>query len=211
MPGLAVDPQRGIAYIVDGGGLVGAVRLSNLSVSYHQLRSGSASLLTRFSDWLTPPAQAKEANGPTVTAQWLGAGLIAVAGGRETFAGGVDTSTPSGLRIVNTHDWSVRMLDPNADSAWVGDGILLATGTSARYTSKGSHIHREGLVAYGPDGSLRWRLTGVVPFVMGTYGARALLSGPIGFPLVDIASGRVLRTIPRAKAPLTLLLGAGSL
>jgi hypothetical protein len=208
MPGLAVDAQHGIAYVVDGSGVVGAVRLGDLAVSYHQL--GSGSLFGRFAAWLTPSAEAKEANGSTVAARWLGRGLMAVAGGVETFAAGVDTSRPTGLRIVDTRSWSVRMLDPNADTDWVGDGLLLATGTTARYTQSSSHVHREGLVAYGPDGSLRWRLTRVMPFVLATYRSRALLPGPDGIPLVvDLRSGHIIGKASPDGWPV-LLLGAGS-
>ena len=208
MPGLAVDPRVGVAYVVDGSGLVAAVRLGDLSVSYHRL--GSGSLLTRLADWLTPPAQAKDANGPTISAQWLGSGLLAVAGSDETATAHAGSQRPTGLRIVDTRNWSVRMLDPNANTGWVGDGVLLATGTSGSYTRNSSHVHREGLVAYGPDGHLRWRLTGVVPFVLGMHGSRAVLAGPDGFPLVDLASGHVIRKLPRGPVWDGLLHGAGS-
>ena len=206
MPGLAVDPHAGVAYVVDPSGLVASVRLGDLSVGYHQL--GSGSLLTRLADWLTPAAQATGANGATLTAEWLGEGLLAVAGGQETATSQVDISRPTGLRIVDTHDWSVRMLDPNANTAWIGDGVLLATGTSSR-SGNTSHVHREGLVAYGPDGSQRWRLTKVVPYVVDLYGSHAVLAGPQGFPLVNLATGRVIRKLP-SSAVGTLLLGTGS-
>jgi hypothetical protein len=208
MPGLAVDPTAGVAYVVDGSGLAASVRLSDLSVTYHQL--GTGSLLRRLAGWLVPVAQAKGANGPTLTAQWLGNGLLAVAGSEETG----DVYAPTGLRIVDTRDWSVRMLDPRADIAWVGDGILLATGLQARYASY-SHVHTEGLVAYGPDGSLRWRVTkvGDPPYVDGTVGSRAVLRGLPSLRLVNLATGHVIRTVElpsKTYFALTLLVGAGS-
>jgi hypothetical protein len=206
MPGLAVDPHAGVAYVVDPSGLVASVRLGDLSVGYHQL--AAQSLLTRLADWLTPPAQAKGATGATLTAEWLGRGLLAASGGQETATSQVDISRPTGLRIVDTRDWSVRMVDPNANTAWIGDGVLLATGTSSR-SGNTSHVHREGLVAYDPDGSQRWRLTRVVPYVVDLYGSRAVLAGPQGFPLVNLATGRVIRKLP-SSAVATLLLGTGS-
>ncbi|HKS78631.1 MAG TPA: hypothetical protein VJQ07_07145, partial [Gaiellaceae bacterium] len=72
------------------------------------------------------------------------------------------------------------------------------------------HVHREGLVAYGSDGSLRWRLTGVVPYVVDMYGSRAVLAGrPNGYPLVDLATGRVIRKLPMSAVGV-LLLGTGT-
>ena len=206
MPGLAVDLRGGVAYVVDPGGLIATVRLADLSVGYHQL--GGGSMLARLAGWLTPSAQAKGVNGTALSAQWLGNGLIAVAGSDGIATSQVEIERPTGLRIVDTRDWSARMLDPNANTAWVGEGILLATGTSARYANT-SHVHREGLVAYGPDGSLRWRLTGVVPYVVGLYGSRAVLAGPHGYPLVDLATGHVIRKLPMS-AVVTLLLGTGT-
>lgn len=206
MPGLAVDPRGGVAYVVDPSGLIASVRLADLFIGYHQL--GSGSLLTRLAGWLTPSAQAKDVNGTVLSAQWLGNGLIAVAGSDGIATSRVEIERPTGLRIVDTRDWSAWMLDPNANTTWVGEGILLATGTTARYANT-SHVHREGLVAYGSDGSLRWRLTGVVPYVVDMYGSRAVLAGPNGYPLVDLATGRVIRKLPMSAVGV-LLLGTGT-
>lgn len=206
MPGLAVDPRGGVAYVVDPSGLIASVRLADLFIGYHQL--GSGSLLTRLAGWLTPSAQAKDVNGTVLSAQWLGNGLIAVAGSDGIATSRVEIERPTGLRIVDTRDWSAWMLDPNANTTWVGEGILLATGTTARYANT-SHVHREGLVAYGSDGSLRWRLTGVVPYVVDMYGSRAILAGPNGYPLVDLATGRVIRKLPMSAVGV-LLLGTGT-
>jgi hypothetical protein len=206
MPGLAVDPRGGVAYVVDPSGLIASVRLADLFIGYHQL--GSGSLLTRLAGWLTPSAQAKDVNGTVLSAQWLGEALIAVAGSDGIATSQVEIERPTGLRIVDTRDWSAWMLDPNANTTWVGEGILLATGTTARYANT-SHVHREGLVAYGSDGSLRWRLTGVVPYVVDMYGSRAILAGPNGYPLVDLATGRVIRKLPMSAVGV-LLLGTGT-
>lgn len=206
MPALAVDPRSGVAYVVDPSGLVASVQLGDLSVDYHQL--GGASLLARLAGWLTPPAQAKSVNGAALNAQWLGNGLIAVAGSDGIVTPQVEIDRPTGLRIVDTRDWSSRMLDPSANTVWVGQGILLATGSTARYGNT-NHVHREGLAAYGPDGSLRWRLTGVVPYVVDMYGSRAVLAGPHGYPLVDLATGHVIRKLPMSAVGV-LLLGIGS-
>jgi hypothetical protein len=209
LPALAVDPGSGIAYLIDPSGLIAAVDLGDLSVTYHQL--GSGSLLTRIAAWLTPPAEAKGTNGSSLSAQWLGRGLIAVAGTEETASARVDSYRPTGLRIIDTRNWSARMLDQQADTFMVADGLLLATGTRSRFGSRSQHMHGEGLAAYGPDGSLRWRLNGLGEFIylVQTYGSVALVDGEGTNRLIDLESGRVMHGPPSPAAG-QLLLGPGS-
>jgi hypothetical protein len=219
-PGLAVEPAGNVAYVLDPDGLVAAVRLRDLQVSYHQL--ANRSLLARFSGWLVPAAQAKGANGPMLTAQWLGHGLIALTGTDESAIRHKDGSTvfsmrPAGLRIVDTHDWSSHILDPHADAALVASGVLLASGGSSHSDSSGSTSFGEGVADYNPDGSLRWRLDqGVQVSLIAAYGHRALVqkfdtsstqSAPL--QLVNLASGHVVRTLP-GNTYSWLLLGSGS-
>lgn len=206
-PGLAVDPKAGVAYVVDAGGLVASVHLRDLRISYHEL--GSGSLLSRLADWLTPPAQAKGVNGPVLSAQWLGDGLIAVTGAdhfahRTKDGGETMTIVPAGLRIVDTRDWSVRTLDPQTDTATVGGGLLLATGGRTHWNGSGSTYSGEGLAAYGPDRSLRWRIDpGGGVTVVAVYGNRGVIQkydptsdSPQPDQLVNLKTGRVLRTLP---------------
>jgi hypothetical protein len=204
LPGLAVDPRSGIAYVIDPSGLVAAVDLGDLGVAYHQL--GSGSLLTRLADWLTPPAEAKGSNGTELVAQWLGRGLIAFAGTQETATAQVDSYRPTGLRIIHTRDWSVRTIDPRADTFMVGDGLLLATGTRSSYGDY-QHVHGEGLAAYGPNGSLRWRLKalGQRIYLFQTYRSLAFVDAKGTLHVIN-KSGRVVHAFP----PPGLLLGPGS-
>jgi len=205
LPGLAVDPTSGTAYLIDPSGLVASVDLANLSVAYHQL--GSDSLLTRIAGWLTPPAEAKGTNGSTLSAQWLGKGLIAVAGTQGTVTAQVDSYRPSGLRIVDTRNWSVRMLDQRADSFMIADGLLVTTGTRSSYGDS-ARVHGEGLAAYGPRGSLRWRLKGLGQqiYLVWAYRSLALVDAKGTPRLIDLESGRVMRE----SSPPGLLLGPGS-
>jgi len=208
LPGLAIDPSSGIAYVIDPSGLVAAVNLGNLSVAYHQL--GSGSLLTRIADRLTPLAEAKGTNGNQLGAQWLGKGLIAVAGIQETATAQVDSYRPTGLRIIDTRNWSVRVLDQQADTFMVADGLILATGTR-RSSGNTQHVYGEGLAAYGPDGSLRWRLKGLGGqlYLAEVYRSLALVDGHGTLHLVDLATGRVMHGPPPPAAG-GLLLGPGS-
>jgi hypothetical protein len=155
---------------------------------------------------------------PGLAAQWLGNGLFAVSGEDERTSASADSYTPLGLRIVDTRDWSVRTLDTQASGATVADGVLLATGGSSRENlDTGSIVrHPEGLAAYGPDGSLRWRLwPHEDPFVETVYRSRALVLKPgsgIRGPsnvLIDLRTGRVIGR--EASLPTKLpLVGKGS-
>jgi len=217
-PGLAVDDSDGIAYVVDPNGLIAEVRLGDLAVAYHQL---DRSLIARLSAWLTPPAQAKGLNGPALTARWLGDGLIAVAGTINTTTkgkeGGIAYSTsPAGLRIVDTRDWSEHPLDQQGEQMLVGGGLLLSSGGSWRSAtnSSSSAASGEGLVAYGPDGSVRWRLApGKDINLLGAWGPRALIQayGSTVQPvrLVDLDSHRVIRSFGPNSYPWPLT-GGGS-
>jgi hypothetical protein len=211
-PGLAVDAEGGVAYVVDPDGFVAQVGLTDLAVSYHEL---SRPLVDRIAGWLTPSAQAKGANGPTRSAAWLGDGLLLVTGSDESAVGQdggnvLFSSRPAGLDVVDAHDWSVRTIDPDADTAVVADGTLLATGTAWRSDQHDSVGH--GVRAYGADGSLRWRVDGdSTRWVTTAYGHRAVIGGESSQPyeLVDLAGGNVLRKLASESFPV-LLLGRGS-
>ncbi len=211
-PGLAVDAQGGVAYVVDADDLFAQVDLTDLSVTYHE---ASSPLLARLAAWLTPAAQAKGLNGPTRNAAWLGDGLLMVTGNDESAVKQRDgtvlfSSRPAGLEVVDTHDWSVRTIDPEANAAVVADGVLLASGSSWR--SDLAATTGDGLAAYGTDGALRWRLDrGKQRWVAAAYGSVAVVGGDSSQPyeLVDLATGRVLRTLGAETFPL-LLLGTGS-
>ena len=210
-PGLAVDPA-GTAYLLDAGGLVAAVDLDTLAVSYHSL--ASRSLLGRLDAWLTPAAQAKGLNGTSLAATWLGDGLLALAGTTFSAVRGNDgtftfSSSPAGLAVVDTRDWTRRILDPRGWTAVVADGALLATGGS--WTSDGttSTETEDGLSAYGADGTLRWRLfDGRSAWVAGVLGGTALVQVGSKLELVDVAAGRVRAELDGAVPQ--LLVGAGS-
>ena len=220
-PGLAVDPAGDTAYVLDDSGLVAQISLRALSVSYHQL--GEGSLLARLSAWLTPPAEAKGLNGPMLTAQWLGDGLIALTGTSESAVKQKDgntvfSSAPAGVRVIDTNAWSERTLDPQADSAVISDGLLLASGGSWRSDGNTTTSSGEGLAAYGPDETLRWHIdAGETITVLAAYGSRALIqkidTGPTyvqePVQLIDLATGRTLRTLSADSYPWPLL-GSGS-
>lgn len=213
-PALAVDPA-GAAYVVDADGLVAVVSLADLTVGYHQLASR---LLARVGAWLTPAAAAKVVAGESRSALWLGDGLLALFGTDATAAKRSDgrvafSSQPAGLSIVDTRDWSVQPLDPRADFATVAGGLLLATGAAVKLDGAGGDERTyAGLAAWGADRSLRWRLgEGTARWIVAAYGPLAAVAGGDGGPpmLVDLRTGRVVRSLGSAAVP-RLLLGDGS-
>ena len=105
------------------------------------------------------------------------------------------------------------MLDANADSFTVGDGLLLVTGTRWNVTPEENVTRGEGLVVYDARGKLRFRVfTGRAVYVNDVVAARAYVTvvGTNGYEhqhVVDLRTGRVLAT-PVFDWP-SLLLGDG--
>ncbi|HZT86205.1 MAG TPA: hypothetical protein VE984_12445 [Gaiellaceae bacterium] len=92
----------------------------------------------------------------------------------------------------------------------VADGLLLTTGTRSSYGNY-QRMRGEGLAAYGPDGSLRWRLKGLGEFIylVQAYRSLALVDGQGTNQLIDLEAGRIMRRSPPPTAG-QLLLGPGS-
>jgi hypothetical protein len=207
-PALAVDPGTNRAYVVQPDGPAAAIDLGALVVSYHDLVA-PRSVLSRFSAWLVHAAQAKGMDGPGRTATWLGDGLLAVTGSDDHAARKADSIQmsfdPAGLAIVDTRDWSIARLDPGADTAWVADGLLLATGR--RLALGQQEPTGMGLAAYGADRSLRFRLfPGASAWVVAALAGRAYVqaAGADTVSVVDLDSGKVV-TERRGPVPTPLV------
>ena len=147
-PGLAVDPQGRRAFVVDED-LVAAVDLARGAVSYHALTE-RRSLAARLRDFLDPAAYAKGVTGPTRSARWLGDGWLAVTGADERLT--EPRLRPAGLRMVDTRDWTYRVIDEGASDVRIAGRLLLATGAQL------DGEDTIGLVAYGLDGDRRFGL-----------------------------------------------------
>jgi hypothetical protein len=211
--GLAVDAAGGRAYVVAAGDPVAEVDLASLSVAYH-VPSQPVSLLGRLHDWAEPRARAKEfltrsARG----ALWLGDGQLAVVGMNGTahwtknrFA---VKMVPSGLQVIDTRDWSSRVVDPSSSDLEVARNALLSWGSSwDSGTQKGT-----GLTVFGSHGERRFHLFGA----QRVYGAQVVNGRAFvlrqavepGYAIVSLRTGKVLRTIRGRYAP-ALLDGPGA-
>ncbi len=211
IPGLAVDPQAGRAFVVPASGTVAEVALSTLSVSYHSLAQ-PASLFGRLHDWVEPKAEAKGVNGPARTAQWLGNGVLGVTGGDETATLGSDkqlhmTWTPAGLTLIDTNTWGTRLVDRGADSFAVSGDTMLVTGSRSDDSARTGM----GFAVYGLDGTRKLSvLRGDAAYLMLAWRGKAYLGvgDTNGATVVDLAKGEVVgaRYAPLAQ----LLIGDGS-
>lgn len=207
-PGVAVDPAGTRAVVVAGGSPVADVDLATLAVRWHEPTQPSL-LLGRLDAFLDPSAQAKgPLEGSSRGATWLGAGVFAVYGydsrAYVDASGRLQgTSRPAGVDLVDTADWTVRTLDPQAGYLTVARGGLLTTGStydSGRQLSVGT-----GLTIYGPDGAVRAHLFGSSDMYAVTVGGRAFVPlSPYGYRIVGVTAGIVLRTVRDRALPALL-------
>jgi hypothetical protein len=195
-PGLTFDPA-GRAFVVGTRDEpVAEIDLGTMEVTYHE-PTRSRSFLSRFRNWLEPQAEAKlPLTGSFRTALWLGDGHIAVWGWDSALAGGnrVD-ERPAGLSILETSDWTTRMVDPDAWHAAFSGGRLLAT-----------HGATGGLTAYTTAGEQLYQaFTGQNVGVVATFGSRAYIAPNRGLiRVIDVRSGRIIdarRDLPRVLHP----------
>jgi hypothetical protein len=194
VPALAVDTAGDRAYVVSGDGLVAAVDLHSLAVSYHT-PAQPVSLVGRLRDFLEPAAQAKGSTGPWRDARWLG-GVLVVSGSDDqvyTDARGARQfrSAPSGLRFIDTSSWVERTIDQHASFFDVAGDSVIASGDSS---DSGTGVHSSmGLSVYGFDGRLRFHYFGKrFAAVALVYGSRAFVRGSPFLPLriIDLRTGR---------------------
>jgi hypothetical protein len=127
--GFAVDPATQRAFVVGPDDTIGVVNLRTRAVAYHDASSRYA---------------AKPLPGEQRSAHWLGNGLLAVAG-RD------DPGTAS-LKIVDTHDWSTRLVDRRSESVTVDGGVLVGSDwpNFSGYSLDGTQLYRFSL-ASGED------------------------------------------------------------
>ena len=179
-PGFAVDRVDRRAFVVGADFTVATVDLDSLAVAYHS--PGSRTL-------------AKNVNGPSRVAAWLGNGKLAVSG--VDYKGSHEGS-PVGLRVVDTDDWSSRMVDATVGWFALGDGALVA----------GSRV-------YGFDGTLRYRVELGTEQWLSVQGRYGYICGNARGDLrrvLQLGTGTTLRRVTSAFGPNcpTLLYGQSS-
>ena len=207
---VAVDRQRGRAYVVAAGEPVAEAALATLTVEYH-VPSEPVSLLGRLHNWLEPPAHAKgPLEGSWRSAVWLGGGRLAVFGrDNSTYSTGDGLAVrerPSGLVVIDTQNWASHMVDPDSSAIVVATQALVSWGWS--WDGGTERLTGAGLSIYDQKGVRRFHLFGarVVSDVQ-VVGRRAFVwrAGLDGrYSIVDLSAGRQLRTIRGRAVPLVL-------
>jgi hypothetical protein len=181
-PGLAVDAATRRAFVVGADFTVAEVDLDTLRVTYH---GGSARSLAKY------------VYGPVRDAVWLGRGLLAVSG--ANYSGDETKGEPVGLRLIDTRNWSTRLVDPSVGNVWrvAGSPIFFTSGA-------GPSTHYD---AYNMDGTLRYQLD------LGD-GEYLSVQGPYGYVcggkdrllrMVDVADGAQARMVGERPACPSLL------
>lgn len=212
-PALAVTPDGDRAYVVSTTGLIGAVELSSLAVTYNAGLTAQA-----------PRAAAKgRLEGASRVAKVLPTGMLAVAGADDRSY--VDSAgrehiqhIRSGLAFVDTTTWATQMIDRAVDNFLLTGRTLLATGAAAHplYSSTGppnaEPLTGSGLTAYSLAGGPRFHRFGKKEVgVIEAYGRRSFLFVPPLLPLkmVDLQTGKVLGTRALGAVP-QILQGSSS-
>ena len=201
-PGLALDPSGGRAFVASSDGdEIAEVELGSLAVTYHPILRPTRGVRL-------PAAAAKGApDGSTRLLRWLDERTLALSGYDSRAS--VDASgtrlrqTPAGVRLVDTSTWTARVLDADAQFVEVAPGALLTGGSTWDSVDRPTGI---GLRIYGRDGKLRAHLFGsrvLWPLVVGgrAFVARGVMPG---YTIVDVPSGRVVRTLRGRELPTVL-------
>lgn len=190
-PALAVDPRGLKAAVIPASGAVALVDLSALSVTPRSVRALAAAR--------------KTIEGADRTAVWTWNDTIAVTG-TNWIADTTHHSTPAGLTVINTADWTSRMVDPEGVSVSYNGlgGVLLSAGAVWDAATEKSIGH--GLTGFGFDGTQRFHTFGndaiwVAAFA-GTY-AYVADNAFKNFQIVDTTTGQIIGS-PHTAQPTTL-------
>ena len=187
-PGLTVDAEARAAYLVAAGPmLVARIDLTSGAVAYHELER-------------VGPAVAAKGNVAAWWrhASWLGDGRIAVSGhyepplrrGRRP-----QPLRPFGVRLIDTRDWTIRTLHPDAMFVRQAGERLLANGTV--WHGGGKRSTSTGLLAFDMQGRRAFtRFRGADVSVLGTHGRLAYVwvRPTRMLHVLDLRSGESLRS-----------------
>src|SRR5438128_2342389 len=137
-PGLAVAPDGSEAFVATPSGIA-VLDLRTLGLSYHGLVRGNRRL------------QKGAPEGSTRTVRWVQGGVLVVSGRDDhssVDAGGRIRYEPRpvGVELVNTRDWSAKMIDAAGEGFSIGADAMLVTpwtwdSTRQRYLGNGATIY----------------------------------------------------------------------
>jgi hypothetical protein len=167
-PALAVEDGGARAVVVSAAGTIVDVGLDTLASAVHATRALAS--------------VRKNATGSSRSARWIGSDTIAVSGYDTVFDGREEHSTPAGLTLIDTRDWSSRRIDSNSVELAFNGAVLLAFGN--------------GLAGYDWNGALRFTLfDGAHPLPACIAGSYAYFGSGRHYTIVDTWTGSVVRTV----------------
>lgn len=141
-PGLAVDGEAGVAYVVGAGARIAVVDLETLDVTY---RPGTASSASPAN--VGGFARTAKHQSHLRSAAWLGCNALAIAG-LDRSAVGPPRPVPTGLDLVDTDAWTERRLDDQ-----VGAVTAIEQAAVSRRLPEGElYSGTAGFAAYAADG-----------------------------------------------------------
>jgi hypothetical protein len=167
-PALAVDDRGTRAVVISPNGTIVDLRLDTLAATVHASR--------------TPTAVRKNATGSSRTARWISSNTIALSGYDSSLDGREELSRPAGLTLLDTRDWSRRLVDSDTVGLAFNGAALLAFG--------------DGLTVYDWDGTFRVSLfEGTQPRPACIAGSYAYFGSGTHYMIVDTWTGSVVRTV----------------
>lgn len=117
--------------------------------------------------------------------------------------GGLNEVAYDGLRLIDTHDWTIKTLDPGPQDFTVAGRLVLAR----RWAIEGDALSPIGLLAYDLERRPRFRrFPGADVLVLGTDRRYAYVEvrrqGKSLTHVIDLATGRSTRVLPRGPVRL---------
>jgi hypothetical protein len=187
--GLAVDQRRLVAYVVGPQAPVAEVDLRTMRARHHRVASPPRLLSMRGC----------QACSGDVSAAWLGAGRLLVAGVHQT----PSRDRPAGVAVIDTRRWTARTIAPRAGAARVAGPLVLAY--DGRHPSL-RPSHGGGLRIHDRSGALqRILLRGLRVGDVQIAGTRAYARGRNGLHVVDLRSGRRIARFPSRRRDVALI------
>jgi hypothetical protein len=142
LPALAVKGSA--ATVVGTDGKIVGIDLDTLEAT---VEGEDDSVLGAIASWFVPTAHAKMFDGTELKAEWAGDDALLVSGYRAEGR----TTHHLGALLYDADDWSVTVVDEEANGARVAGGRLLVWKNLMVGDERGEGI---GLRVYGPDGEL---------------------------------------------------------
>ena len=196
-PALAVNED--FAIVVGTNGVIARVDLNSMDVTYLRQK---ASFFEKLAAGLLPAAHAKFSEGTSLWATWINEQTIAITGRRTDIDATSDwndtriESSCSGIHLLDMTDWSLKQFTGDGNEVATGWGLVLTHDGDCRKPGE----PKMGLVAYGEDGDVAWRLfEGKTLYGVSTRGRLAFVRhgySRIRLSVVDLELGTIERTRP---------------